>query len=231
VNDTPRSRRLALVLPLPLVLMLASCQTTGGQTRRAAARPQSSTAVQALIGAAEFSKFEFENTDPSDPAATATADLSTMPALGFAGQYALGGDKVEFGFDGGLLFSWDSDSETVALGNGTAVVVSDRSLLIVDLFFGGYASMILSDQFRIYGGLGPSLMWGEADYDDGLLSENSSAFGVGYYLRAGGEFRLADRSFIGLGVRWVDTTLDFDGAIGDVEAEGIQGFLTYTQGF
>jgi hypothetical protein len=215
-----------VVLALPM-----GCQSTTMQRSSDSARDHGATAVQALIGVAEFSDFEFERSDPNDPASTATADLSTMPALGAAGQYALGGRNVEFGLDGGVLFSWNSDSEVVAVGGGNAVIVSDRKLLLVDVFLGGYASALLGDRVRLYGAVGPSLMWGDAEYRDEVESDSGSAFGVGYYVRGGAEYRLANRSFLGLGVRWVDTTLDFGGQIGDVDAEGIQAFLTFTQGF
>ncbi len=74
-------------------------------------------------------------------------------------------------------------------------------------------------------------MWGDADYEDEIIRHSESAFGVGVYGRAGAEIRLVDRSFLGLGVRWVATELDFDQPIGDLDVEGWQGFLTFTVGF
>lgn len=232
MNIRPNARRSTVLTLLVLAsLACSSCQSTAVQRRRGDARQHGTTAIQALIGAAEFRNLDHQREDPSDPGSTVSADLTTMPVIGFAGQYALGGKRVEFGLDGGLLYSWKSDSQYVSTGTGTGVLLIDRSMKVADLFFGGYASAILGDSFRLYGGVGPSMMWGDADYRDETGGDSGSAFGVGYYVRGGAEFRLADRSFLGFGARWVDTRLDFGGQIGTVDAEGIQGFLTFTQGF
>ena len=211
-----------------LVAMCACAMTRAPQTRRSRA---GETAVQALVGAAEYLKLEFERSDPAVPTDTGKADLSTMPAIGIAGQYAIAGKRVEVGLDGGLLYSWDSDSaQFISTGSGTVVLI-DRSLQVVEGFFGPYVSTILADQVRLYAAAGASFMYGDADYSDEILSDSETAFGVGIYGRAGVEYRLVDRSLLGLGVRWVATELDFGAPIGNVDVEGWQGFLTYTVGF
>jgi hypothetical protein len=45
------------------------------------------------------------------------------------------------------------------------------------------------------------------------------------------EVRITNQSFIGLGVRWVDTEIDFGGGIGDLDYEAVQVALTMTSGF
>jgi opacity protein-like surface antigen len=217
-------------IALACLLTLYSCANVPDSQRPRRNRA-GKTAVQALIGATDYHKLEFEHSDPAVPADTAEADLSTMPALGIAGQYAIGGERIEIGLDGGLLFSWDNDdARFISTGSGTVVLI-DRGLLVADLFFGPYLSTILADRVRLYAAAGASLMYGDADYRDEIISDSESAFGVGVYGRAGAEIRLVDRSFLGLGVRWVSTELDFGQPIGDVDVEGWQGFLTYTVGF
>lgn len=208
----------------------AGCQTA--QRGRGSGRPRGAAAVQALVGVAEYHKLEFERADPADPANRDSVDLSTMPAIGAAGSYSLGGTRVlDFGIDGSLLFSWDADRTSYASTSGNAVIVLDRRLFFADVGVGAYVSALLADTARIYAAAGPNLVFGDAVYRDELVTRGSSAFGYGGYVRSGIEFRLADRSFFGLGVRWVGSELDFGGPIGDVDMEGWQGFITYTIGF
>ena len=74
------------------LIVLCSCETYRSPQDRRPTRPSRAgkTAVQALIGAADFHKLEFERSDPAVPGDTVKADLSTMPAIGIAGQYAIG---------------------------------------------------------------------------------------------------------------------------------------------
>lgn len=190
------------------------------------------TAVQAIFGAAEFHDLEVERVDPSDPTRVAAADLSTMPVLGIAGQEPLAGHDLEVGLDGGLLVSWESDGATVrSAGSGTVIVAVDVDLVVLDVFFGVYASTILGDQLRLYAAAGPSVMWGTADYRDEIGEDQGSGFGFGGYVRGGAEYRLADRSFLGVGARGVINEIDVGGSLGEADLDGWQVFLTFTQGF
>jgi hypothetical protein len=116
-------------------------------------------------------------------------------------------------------------------GSGTAILVIDRSLILTDLFFGAGASTILGNRVRLYGGVGPNVVIGWADYEDELRSDSDTDFGFGGYARGGVELRLPDRNFLGVGVRWVANEIDFELPIGEVDVEGWQVFLTYTTGF
>jgi hypothetical protein len=223
------ARRLAVLL----FVTLPSCAIGGDPRDLSPSRDTGPVAAQALIGAVFFDDVEFSRTDPGDPTQTAEVDLSTMPVLGVAGQMPLAGESLELGFEAGLLFSWwRADSKVVAGGSGTIVVLIDTQLVLADLFAGAYLSTIVADSLRLYLGAGPLMMWGDLDLEDETGSSSDSAFGVGGYVRGGVEYRLKDGSFLGLGVRALTSDLDFDNsAAANVDLDGLQVMLTYTQVF
>ncbi|MEW6747757.1 MAG: hypothetical protein AB1486_33940 [Planctomycetota bacterium] len=200
------------------------------------------TAVQVLLGAAFLGDddLEFESRSSTDPSLKAETDLSTMPLIGAFGQLPFAGSQTQVGMEAGLLFSWWRDSaRVVAAGGGTAFVELDTSLVLFDFSAGAYVSSVLWDKLRVYAGAGPLLMFGYLDSEDeqgdaaGSVSvdETDSTFGVGGYARTGIELRLPDRSFIGLGMRWLRTELDFSSDLEEVDIDGLQFGLTYTKGF
>ena len=80
------------------------------------------------------------------------------------------------------------------------------------------------------------LQYGSVEYEvlDGgsMLEElNEDGFGGGWYARAGFELELAPGALVGIGVRWIDTYVDFGGGLQDLELEGTQVGLTVSQGF
>ncbi len=155
-------------------------------------------------------------------------DLSQLPAIGGGAQWKLGGDAVQFGFEGMLGFSWRSGATAIAVGGGGAAVAVDVDLFLFDLYGGPFASMFLGDSVRIYASAGPMMQWGVYEesslFDDG----SSNGFGLGYYARTGLEFVLGAGSMIGLGVRWSDSQLDL-GDEGDLDLQGFQLALTFSQ--
>lgn len=203
------------------------------------------TYVQAFIGAAEFDEEQmtFAKTSSDDPDATTANDLSSMPFLGFGGQYAFSDGTSHFGLDGTILFGWRARDSSVAAGNGQARIKLDTDLWLIDLAMGVYAQTMLGDHWRVYVAAGPLMLFGEyaeeAEEDDPEVttteaddhSSSDSGFGVGGYARAGLEYRLANNAFMGLCVRGVATNLEFDSARDDSGLSGVQGFLTYSQPF
>jgi hypothetical protein len=203
------------------------------------------TYVQAFVGAAEFDEEQMTFTEGSsnDVDGDSANDLSTMPFLGFGGQYAFSGQDTHFGLDGTVLFGWRSHDSSIAAGNGQARVNLDTSLWLVDLAMGIYGQTIFADNWRLYLAAGPMMLFGEyeeeIDDDDteGVPTDTSeesysdSVFGVGGYARVGLEYRLANAAFLGFCVRGIATNLEFDSSLDDGGLNGVQGFLTYSQPF
>lgn len=207
----------------------ADAQQRSGSGSRRRSRANGSTAVQALIGASRYNDLKSTNDVPGG-GGEIVADVSQLPSIGLAGQYKLGGDAVEFGLDGGLLYSWAADRESVYVGNGNTVVFVDQRLSLTDLFFGVYGSADLGGKARVYAAAGPCMLWGYSEYEDNLNSDSGSAFGVGGYGRGGIEFRMPTGALLGFGGRYQVTDLDFGSQVGTYDVDGWQVFLTYTVG-
>ena len=197
---------------------------------------------QGYVGAASFDEdsMTFVESSDSDPGTIATTDLSSMPYLGFAAQFPLTSGKTHIGIDTSLLFGWRSDDSSVTAGNGQARVEIDTNLWLLDLSMGLYAQTAPGERWRLYGAVGPMLLFGS--YSDDTEEENptvspvdvkkesnsDSAFGFGGYAKLGLEYALSPDAYVGVAVRGIKTNLDFDNALDDDGAKGIQGFLTFT---
>lgn len=211
----------------------------------AAAEARGFAYFQGLLGAADFDEDQLTFTEPSlgqqDP--DATNDLSTMPYLGFAGQYPLYGREHQIGIDASLLIGWHSDDTSIVAGNGQARVEIDSDLWLVDLAIGLYAQTMLGDRWRLYAAAGPMMLFGEYSHDtteeDPTVtptvktknSSSDSAFGVGGYAKLGMEYRLSFDAFMGIAVRGIATNLEFDQAIDNDDLKGLQGFVTFTRAY
>ena len=188
--------------------------------------------AQAIVGVSFFDALESQRADPGDPSRIIDSDLSRAPVLGIYGQAPLGGDDVHIGFEAGALFSWwRDDTELVTTGGGSTLIVIDNEVFIADLAAGVYVSSVVNNRVRLYAGLGPLIMIGEIDAEPEAGISDDSAFGLGGYVRVGAEMRLEDGSFLGLGVRAFQSDLEFDVGVPDVELEGMQVMLTFSQFF
>jgi hypothetical protein len=195
------------------------------------------SAVQAVIGAVKFDDLTFENT--GSDGTTTSSDLSTMPVLGIVGQMPLWGDNISCGIEAGALISWRSDNTSTASSNGRIVVRMDSRLVLIDVFTGILLNVPLGDQARAYIGAGPLLMIADYKEDsseesDTLTSrrdETDSDTTLGVYSRAGVEVLVSAGGLMGIGVRALSADLSFDNTEGDVELDGVQGFITYTVGW
>lgn len=156
---------------------------------------------------------------------------SQLPLIGGGGQLKLGGDKVDFGVEGMFSLAWRSNATAFAVGGGGAAVAVDVDTFLIDLYGGPFANLFLGEKTRVYVAGGPLLEWADYDQETALTSDSGSGFGVGLYARTGIEFTLASRTMVGVGVRWSDSTIDLDGGLGDLELQGVQAFITVTQGF
>jgi opacity protein-like surface antigen len=197
---------------------------------------------QGYVGAASFDEdsMTFVESSGSDSNTTATTDLSSMPYMGFAAQFPLTPEKTHFGIDASLLFGWRSDDSSVTAGNGQARVEIDTNLWLLDLSMGLYAQTAPGERWRLYGAVGPMLLFGRYSDDtkeeDPTVSQvdvkkesnSDSAFGFGGYAKLGLEYALSTDNYVGIAVRGITTNLDFDSALDDDGVNGLQGFLTFT---
>ena len=199
--------------------------------------------VQGIVGATSIDEDEIvfngvEGLDPND----ASSELPTLWTVGVASQQAAWGnpETTLAGFEGGLLMSFGSDNRNVTAGNGTAIITVDESIVLGDLFFGLFLSQRLGGA-RFYTGIGPVVMYGRVtgDFNERGLDnsqqiireETESSWGMGGYARAGLEFDWATGGTFGIGVRGFYASLQFDQTLGDVDFQGVQGLVSYTQGF
>ena len=164
-----------------------------------------------------------------------------IPLLGFAFQNPYAGTVVQYGLEGGALFSWKSDTRSFAAsgggGGGSVSVSLDIESLLVDLFFGVYAAYEPIHWFRLYLGAGPLLIYGDRETErvDPATMESQSAsdsgLDVGGYARFGMDFIFTDNVIIGLGVRGTKTGLTFSDDTGDVDVEGFQYYVGLSSKF
>jgi opacity protein-like surface antigen len=178
-------------------------------------------------------------------------DFSSLPSGGVEAEYLFGSGWVHWGLNPGGSISWKNDDTNFSgsLTNengGTLRVDLDNSLFLIELHLGGYVRGRVSDRITTYAAAGPMVMYGSHDVEDEhvestsqpqtdgtvvIRNSDSSDINVGYYARAGIDFAINDNQFLGLGVRYVSTELDFDKTVGNIDIKGPQYVLTYTTRF
>jgi hypothetical protein len=199
------------------------------------------TLVQVMLGAVRYSNLNLDYQSTADPSLEATSTFTWMPLIGVSGGIPIVQDPIGLGIEGGALFSWMSDSVTAYGGNGTINIHINNKLYLLDLFIGPYLNAELGKKMRIYGGLGPLLMFGQNNNEqtdqnvsssslDKTTNSISSAFGPGLYARTGIEFRLRNNAWMGLGVRGFMSKLNFNNVSGTTDVNGLQFMITYSIG-
>jgi hypothetical protein len=200
------------------------------------------TMVQVMLGTVRYSNLNLNYQSTTDPSLEATSTFTWMPLLGVSGGIPLMQNPVTLGFEGGVLFSWMTDTVRANSANGSINIHVDNQLYLLDLFIGPYVSAEIKKRVRVYGGLGPLLMFGQnnnqaSEYPEypntaqpTYVSNNSSAFGPGLYTRTGIEFRLKNNSWMGVGVRGFTSRLNFNNVSGTTDVNGIQLMITYSIG-
>jgi hypothetical protein len=162
-------------------------------------------------------------------------DDATTPVIGGVFMQPLGGDRLAYGLEGGLSFAWDGNIDAVVVGSGGIAVAGSTDVFVGDLFGGPFVSFDLTPKVRIYGSTGLGLQWASYDlgYDTPLGHQhlNGDAFGGEWYVRTGIEFRMSPATWIGLGLRYVDSSIDPGGGVGNVDLHQEQILFTVTNGF
>ena len=183
--------------------------------------------AQGFFGWSEYTKVEVDSANGADGDA---GDMDEMPVIGGGAQYKLGGEKIDYGLEGLFDFGWRSDGTAFVIGGGGAAVAVDTSLFEFELYGGPFANIFLGEKVRVYGGLGPVFQFATYDQHDSIFDVSGSGFGWGYYTRTGIEFQLPNRLWIGVGARWSDTKVDLSNTSGDLNMEGFQFLITFSQG-
>ena len=230
---------------LGLCIVTVAAVTLMGVAPATAAEELSLVFFQGLVGAASFDEDKLRVADPTldDSDGLSSDNLSTLPCLGIAAQYAYNRKPNHVGLDASLLYSWHSDSTSFVAGNGRARVDIDSDLWLLDLAIGVYAQTVLGEQWRLYGAAGPMMLYGE--YSDDTSEEDvtvtptvktessgsDSAFGVGGYAKVGLEYQVSPGALVGVAVRGIATNLEFDNAVKDGGLTGVQGFVTFTRAY
>jgi hypothetical protein len=193
--------------------------------------------VQAMLGRMSLDEgdYIFEGDPGADDSFMFEGDSVDIPMIGASVQQILGGDRFEFGVEGGGLFSWKSDDWQVVVSDGVTRIHIDNDMFLADLFLGGFVARDIGKRLRLYLGAGPLIIYGhqKIDPDDPHVEpyasyekETESDWDVGLYIRVGIEFRFTDKLIAGLGVRWIETQLDFNNPGGKTEVEGTQVMFT-----
>jgi hypothetical protein len=196
--------------------------------------------VQVMLGTARYSNLNLNYQSTTDPNLEATSTFTWMPLIGIEGGVPIIKKPVSFGIEGGALFSWMTDTvSAVGTVPGQITLHVDNQLYLLDLSIGPYVSAEVGKRIRVYGGLGPILMFGQNNNQSNEYvttsqtvydSNTSSAFGPGIYGRAGVEFRLKNSSWMGIGARAFGSKLNFGNVSGTTDVNGFQLMITYTVG-
>ncbi len=178
-----------------------------------------------------FGVSEYSNVHVAGGAVDGDAgDLDQLPILGGGWQWKLGGRAVDLGLESMLSFSGRADVTAFAAGGSGAVVALDVDLSVFEIFGGPFASVFVGDKLRVYGAGGPLLQWVDYQQSGSGYDDEGDGFGSGWYARAGVEIALPSYNFLGMGVRWSDTSVDLGYGLGDLEIDGLQVFVTVSRG-
>lgn len=229
------SNRLLLLL---CALLATACSATSAgyssQQWQQSSRPSASPRVTGIIGITEVTAL---GVDLNNNIGETVEDADTsMPLIAAQLQVPIRPGRLEFGYEGGFSLGWDSEHEAYFIDTGTVLVATDNKVRLFDLSGGLYLAASLGQRWRVYGGVGPVFQFGKVDLDydqpiNGRSSNSGSGVGLGYYARTGIDLRTGPGSAIGLVVRWVDSSVDLGGSLGDLDIEALQIGLAVTTGF
>ena len=195
--------------------------------------------VSGLLGAVQYEDLKFTPPD-ADPGETERVDVSLLPQLGGAWTTLPRGERFQYGLEATFLLGFRFDKINYAsIGGSGAYISLSTSMWMFDLAGGAYASFYLDEgqKFRFYGGSGPLMVYAnyrtEQEFDNGdpTQTDSESVFGLGWYARAGFEFRVHRKGMLGIGGRWNWSKADFTEVGGSSEIDGVALFATYTAGF
>jgi opacity protein-like surface antigen len=193
--------------------------------------------VQGMLGRMTLEEGDYllEGDPGTDDDYLFDGDSVDLPMFGAAVGLMLGGDRLEYGVEGGGQISWKADRWKLFISSGGSSIHLESSTFLMDLFFGGTVATDIGERLRLYLGAGPLVIFGNHKVDpDNPRPEpyppyrktTVSDWDVGLYTRTGLEFRFTDELIAGIGVRWIETQLDFSNPGGKTDVEGLQILFT-----
>jgi hypothetical protein len=156
--------------------------------------------------------------------------VDEQPFFGGGGQWVLGGGALDYGVEAGAAFSMWAEAEAIIAGGGGALIAVDVDLFLLDFYGGGFASVFLGRNLRLFAAAGPLLQLAFHDQSGDDFDEDGTGAGLGWYTRGGLDVILPSGLMVGLGVRWTDARVDVGSDLGDLELDGIQVYLSATTG-
>ncbi len=164
-----------------------------------------------------------------------SSDDASMPLIGGAMQRMLGGgEKLRYGYEGGFLFGWMGNVQSVVIGSGAVVLAADNDVFLSEFSGGFCADLLLGDKLRLYAGAGGLIDWAivNVTYNDpsfGYIAASGNGWGLGVYTRLGFDVLLQSGMRLGFCWRWFDTDLDMGAGVDDLRLDGMQYMLTFTK--
>ena len=173
---------------------------------------------------------------------------NSIPYLGAAAQVIWKDDVFGYGWEGGGFFSWYNRSTSYygsSGGDGTTIRISiDNSFWSFETFIGLYGSFKPNEHLRFYAGAGPLFLFATTKVNDVdeveiqpsggstiVIDTNDyhSDFTVGGYARAGFEFELPNRYWVGASIRHMRADLNLNKTVGKFDIDGNVYYLTVTK--
>ncbi len=174
---------------------------------------------------------------------------SSLISGGIEGEYTYGGtERWRWGVNPGGSIAWKNSDVRVSGGftgetGGVIRFDIDNALFIGELHLGLFVRAGLMPKLSAYAAAGPMIMYARLNVEDEdveiptptangqivFTSSEASDFDVGYYGRAGIDYRYAKGKYVGLGVRYMSAEMDFSDNFGQIDIEGPQFVLSYTQ--
>ena len=171
-------------------------------------------------------------------------DFSNLITAGLEAEYVFYEGWVHAGLNPGGSLAFKSDDTRFSGGftnetGGFLRAELDNTVFLGELHLGAYVRGRLHERITAYAAAGPMVLYGYHEVDDeffeggdgslDLSDNNSSDFNIGFYSRAGIDFEFRKDQHFGLGVRYLNSELDFDQTIGNIDIEGPQYVLTFTR--
>jgi opacity protein-like surface antigen len=187
---------------------------------------ENGTIIQCILAQMNL---EEDDTDVQD-------DTYELPFIGVAVQKPFNKKRLVYGLESGALLSFDNETRHInasgGSSGGSATVVIDNEMFLLDYFLGGYLSIEIARRLRLYAGAGPLIVYGsreikpENEDDVTIQPVTESGIGFGAYARAGLELKIVDYFMIGAGLRTMTSGLEFEDEVGKNKIEGTQYYIS-----